>query len=71
LRRVAEHLAQSTNSHAHHRITHGSLGPDRVQDLVFGDQAVWVLHQVLQYSKGFGCQDHGFRIAPQTGVLRV
>ena len=71
LRHIAQHLAEGTNGDAHHGITHGSLGPDRVEQFVFRHQAVRVRHQVVQHGKDFGGQGYGLRRAPQAGVLRV
>ena len=44
------------------------LGPDGVEEFVFGHQAVRVGHQVVQHVKGFGRQDHGLNAVPQAGI---
>jgi hypothetical protein len=69
--RVVQHLAQRTDSHAYHAITHSGLGPDSVEQLVFGHQAIRVRHQVVQHGENFRRQGDSLRRAPQAGVLRV
>jgi hypothetical protein len=53
-RGVAQRLAQRTNGNAHHGIRHSRLGPHRVQEFGFRDEAVRVRHQVREYIKHFG-----------------
>jgi hypothetical protein len=71
LRRVVQRLAQRTNGDTYHGIAHSGLGPDGVEQFVFGHQAVRVRHQVVQHSEGFGRQDNSLGIAPQAGMVRV
>jgi hypothetical protein len=69
--RIAQHLAQRTNDDAQHRICDRRLGPEGVQEFVFGDQAVRVGHEVVQHGKRFGRQDNRLGLAPEAGVVRV
>jgi len=71
LRRIAQRLAQLANGDAHDGITDGHLGPERVQQHVFGDQAVRMDHEVVKDVKGFGGYGHSLSLTPQTGVIRV
>jgi hypothetical protein len=68
LHRVTQGSAQLANGDTNHGIAHGGLGSDGVQEFVFGDQAVWVRHQVVQHGKGFRWQDNSLGIAPQAAL---
>ena len=71
LHRAAQRLAQLANGDAHHRITHRRLGPDSVEQGVFGHQAVRMSHQVVQHIEALRCQGNGLRPAPETDIIWV
>jgi hypothetical protein len=71
LRRIAQHPAEYTDGVAHDGICDRGFRPDGVQEFVFGNQTIWVGHQIVQHIKGFGRQDRGFNTVPQAGVGRV
>jgi hypothetical protein len=71
LRRIAQRLAQLANGDAHDGITDGHLGPERVQQHVFGDQAVRMDHEVVKDVKGFGGYGYSLSLTPQTDVIQV
>jgi hypothetical protein len=47
LRRIAQGAAQLTDGNAHHRVADRRLGPDDVQQGVFGHQPVGMGDQVM------------------------
>ena len=71
LRCVAQGAAQLANGDAHHRIAHRRLGPDGVEQDIFGDQTVRMGDQVVQHVESFGRQRHQLRPTPETGVVRI
>lgn len=68
---IVQGLAQGTNGHAHHGIRDGCLGPDGVEEFLFGHQTLGVGHQIVQHIKGFGRQSDGLSTAPQAGIRRI
>jgi hypothetical protein len=54
-----------------HRLTHSGLGPDRFQDLVFGDQLARLRQQATEDRKRFRVQREHLMAAPQPFVAPV
>src|SRR5262245_52696033 len=68
---ISQGFAHLAHTHLQHRITDHGLGPDGVQQFLFGHQSAGLGHQTTQYSKSFWRQRNGVCIAPQTLVEEV
>src|SRR5262245_19018735 len=69
--RIPQRSTQLTDGHAHYHIADGRLGPDGVQQGIFGHQAFRVADQIMQHVKSFGRESNNLRATPETGVGRI
>ncbi len=68
---VAERLAQLVDADLEHHVGHVGLRPERVEQLVLGDQLPGPLGQVAQQGEALRAQGNGIAVAPQHLVCRV
>ncbi len=68
---VSQHLPQITNTPCQRVIPDHSARPDRAHQLVFGDELLWMLHQIAQHGERFGTERNLVRLIPQSLIARV
>ena len=68
---IVESFPQLANRDLEDGVADKSLGPDGVQEFLFGDELAWMLEEIVQHGEGLGSQFYGLRSMPQTLVDQV
>jgi hypothetical protein len=71
MRLIAQHPAQRANGDRDDCLTHHRLGPDRLEQGVFGHELARLRHQVAEDRKRFGGQWDRLGVTPQPFVAPI
>jgi hypothetical protein len=53
---VTKSIANQTNSDLEDGVADKGLGPDGIQEFLFGDELAWTLAEIVQYCEGLGSE---------------
>ena len=68
---IAQRAAQLSNTKFEHTISHNCVGPNRIQQLIFGHQLSGMGQQMLEDGKRFGFEGDGVLILPQLRIFSI